>query len=87
MSLRCVSGPHQIANAVISDNRMTEAFDYDILSGQKLPLAASSAVFTSDQISTLPHLATTHYSPNGYTNGACATVGTLPTDFRRLERP
>ena len=64
---------------------MTEAFDDDILNGDKPPLAASSAVFTADQISTLPHLATANYSPNGYTNGACAAVGILPTDFKTVE--
>ncbi|WP_428534009.1 alkaline phosphatase family protein [Rhodopila sp.] len=60
---------------------LTEAFDYQILSGQKPPLSASLAAFSSDQISTLPHLATANYSPNGYTNGACSAIGMLPTDF------
>ncbi|WP_428492364.1 alkaline phosphatase family protein [Rhodopila sp.] len=60
---------------------LTEAFDYRILSGQKPPLSASLASFTPDQISTLPHLATANYSPNGYTNGACKAIGMLPTDF------
>ena len=60
---------------------LTEAFDYQILSGQKPPLSASLAAFSSAQISTLPHLATANYSPNGYTNGACSAVGILPTDF------
>jgi phospholipase C len=61
---------------------MTEAFDYDILKGEKAPLPASAAVFTPDEVSTLPHLATVNFSPNGYTNGACAAIGVLPTDFR-----
>jgi hypothetical protein len=43
------------------------------------------AAFTPDQINTLPHLATANYSPNGYTNGACAAIGILPTDFRSVE--
>ena len=61
---------------------MTEAFDYEILAGQKAPLPKSKAVFSPDEINTLPHLATANYSPNGYTNGACAAIGILPTDFR-----
>jgi hypothetical protein len=60
-------------------------FDYEILSGAKDPLPASLAVFTPDQIKTLPHLATAGYSPNGYTNGACAAIGILPTDFPSQE--
>ena len=64
---------------------MTEAFDYRILSGQKPPLSASLASFTPDQISTLPHLATANFSPNGYTNGACKAIGMLPTDFPTAE--
>jgi phospholipase C len=61
---------------------LTEAFDFEILKGEKAPLSTSLAVFTPEQISTLPHLATANYSPNGYTNGACAAIGVLPTDFR-----
>lgn len=60
---------------------MTEAFDYEILAGQKAPLEPSLATFTEEQIKTLPQLATANYSPNGYTNGACKAVGVLPTDF------
>ena len=34
-------------------------------------------------VSSLPHYATSQqYSPNGYTNGACQTIGILPTDFK-----
>ena len=61
---------------------LTEAFDYDILEGKKDPIPTSRVVFTPDQINTLPHLAQANYSPNGYTNGACAAIGILPTDFR-----
>ncbi len=64
---------------------LTEAFDYAILKGEKAPLSNASAVFTPEQINTLPHLATSNYSPNGYTNGACAAIGILPTDFRSAE--
>jgi len=63
---------------------MTEAFDYDILQGAKPPLSSALATFTPEQVKTLPHLAAAHYSPNGYTNGACAAVGVLPTDFPSL---
>ena len=63
---------------------LTEAFDYKILQGEKAPLPISMAVFSPDQIKGLPHLATANYSPNGYTNGACAAIGILPTDFRTL---
>ncbi len=61
---------------------MTEAFDDEILLGEKAPRPASAAVFSASQVTTLPHLATANYSPNGYTNGACAAIGILPTDFR-----
>ncbi len=64
---------------------LTEAFDYEILEGEKAPLPSAKALFTPEQISTLPHLATANYSPNGYTNGACAAIGILPTDFRTFE--
>jgi len=64
---------------------LTEAFDYDILAGKKAPVPGSLAAFTPEQIKTLPHLATADYSPNGYTNGACAAIGVLPTDFPTLE--
>ncbi len=64
---------------------LTEAFDYQALAGKKAPLLAASAIFTPDQINTLPHLATAGYSPNGYTNGACAAIGILPTDFKTTD--
>lgn len=60
---------------------LTEAFDYDILRGFKPPVSASLASFPPAVVATLPHLATANYSPNGYTNGACAAIGILPTDF------
>ena len=60
---------------------LTEAFDYDIVRGSKPPVSGSLAAFTPTQLATLPHLATVNYSPNGYTNGACAAIGMLPTDF------
>lgn len=72
-------GPSDDPNNELGD--LTEAFDYGILSGAKAPLPASDAVFTPEQIKTLPHLATANYAPNGYTNGACAAIGILPTDF------
>jgi len=59
---------------------MIEAFDYNrMLRGQ--PLSRTLATFSDTQIAHFPHLATPNYSPNGYTNGACAAVGLLPTDF------
>ncbi len=61
---------------------LTEAFDDARLKGEQAPIPASAAIFTSAQIQTLPHLATANYSPNGYTNGACAAIGILPTDFK-----
>ncbi len=60
---------------------LTEAFDSDRLTGEKPPIPASEAAFTSAQIEKLPHLATANYSKNGYTNGACEAIGVLPTDF------
>ena len=60
---------------------LTEAFDYEILRGEKPPVPAALATFPQNVVATLPHLATPNYSPNGYTNGACAAVGILPTDF------
>ena len=56
---------------------LTEAFDYGILQGTKPPLSSSLATFTPTQIATLPHLATS----SGATNGACAAIGILPTDY------
>lgn len=58
-----------------------EAFDYGILRGQKPAIPASTATIPASVVATLPHLATPNYSPNGYTNGACAAIGVLPTDF------
>ena len=60
---------------------LTEAFDYDSLRGYKPPISASLASIPSAVWKSLPHLATASYSPNGYTNGACAAIGILPTDF------
>ena len=66
---------------------MLEAFDYGRMKANK-PISGDKATFSMKTISTLPHLALANpvsnpagYSPNGYTNGACAKVGVLPTDF------
>jgi phospholipase C len=59
---------------------LTEAFDSERLRGDRPPISASEAVFSPKDIKKLPHLAGTS-SPNGYTNGACAQIGVLPTDF------
>jgi len=64
---------------------LTEAFDYDVLRGFERPLSASLASIAPEVVQTLPHFATANYSPNGYTNGACAAVGILPTDFPSWE--
>jgi phospholipase C len=64
---------------------LTEAFDYEILLGFKPPVPASWASFSPTVVETLPQLATAKYSPNGYTNGACAAIGVLPTDFPNKE--
>jgi phospholipase C len=64
---------------------LLEAFDYDTLAGKKAPLPTSMAAFSAEEISALPHLATANYAPNGYTNGACAALGILPTDFKTFE--
>ena len=69
-------GPTDDPNNALGD--LTDAFDYGILQGNKPPLSSSLATFTPAQVSTLPHLATT---PNGLTNGACAAIGILPTDY------
>jgi phospholipase C len=61
---------------------LTEAFDYDILRGERPTIPASAAKFTPAEIMSLPHLAKAGYSPNGYTNGACEAIGILPTDFK-----
>jgi phospholipase C len=63
---------------------LLEAFDDKILLGEKAPVPSAQATFTTDQINTLPHLAQANYAPNGYTNGACAAIGILPTDFRSV---
>jgi len=60
---------------------LTEAFDYDKLQGEEPPIPAARASFPQSAVQTLPHLATANYSANGYTNGACAAIGILPTDF------
>lgn len=64
---------------------LTEAFDYDILQGVRPHISSSLASFPPSVVATLPHLAIPNYSPNGYTNGACAAIGILPTDFPSLE--
>ena len=73
-------GPSDDPNNDVGD--LTEGFDAEILLGLKRPIPASWATFSPTQIKTLPHLATPNYSPNGYTNGACAAIGVLPTDFK-----
>jgi phospholipase C len=75
-------GPSDDPDNEVGD--LTEAFDYDILRGEKPPIPASRATFPANVVATLPHLATPNYSPNGYTNGACAAIGILPTDFLSL---
>ena len=60
---------------------LTEAFDYEILRGNKPPISASKAAIPAATVKALPHLATPNYSPNGYTNGACLAINILPTDF------
>ena len=80
------SGPISQANYGPSDDPannlgdLTEVFDYTRLANNN-PISPAVATFTPAQISSLPHLATANYSPNGYTNGACAAIGILPTDF------
>ena len=76
-------GPSDNPQNYVGD--LTEAFDYDRLRGDKEPLPASAATFSAAQIKTLPHLATANFSPNGYTNGACAAIGILPTDFKSFK--
>ena len=60
---------------------LTEAFDYDILRGARPVLSPALASIPTQVVQTLPHLAIRNYSPNGYTNGACAAIHMLPTDF------
>ena len=50
---------------------MSEAFDDDILQGNKPPLTPALATFTPEQIRSLPHLGA----------HACAAIGVLPTDY------
>jgi phospholipase C len=64
---------------------LTEAFDYDVLREHEPPVSATRALIAPTVVATLPHLATANYSPNGYTNGACAAIGILPTDFPSIE--
>jgi phospholipase C len=73
-------GPSDDPSNEVGD--LTEAFDYERLAGEKDPVPPSAAVFSATQIATLPHLATPNFSKNGYTNGACAAIGILPTDFK-----
>ncbi len=75
-------GPSDDPDNSVGD--LLEAFDYDRLRGDKPPIPASQATFPASVVATLPHLATANYSPNGYTNGACAAIGILPTDFPSL---
>jgi phospholipase C len=56
---------------------MLEAFDDEVLRGEKLPIPSSAAVIPASVITKLPHYATT----SGPTNGACAAIGILPTDY------
>ncbi len=56
---------------------MTEAFDDEVLLGRKLPISSAAATIPASVISTLPHYATS----TGPTNGACAAIGILPTDY------
>ena len=78
-------GQHDLGPSDDPDNELgdlTEAFDYERLAGQKPAIPASAATFSPTVVKTLPHLATPNYSKNGYTNGACAAIGVLPTDFK-----
>jgi phospholipase C len=66
---------------------MLEAFDYTRMQTNN-PISGALAAFPTRVVTTLPHLATANpvvnpkaYSPNGYTNGACAAIGVLPTDY------
>ena len=72
-------GPSDGPNNGVGD--LTEAFDIGRLTGAKAPIPPSQAAFGLQQIKTLPHLAKANYSKNGYTNGACAAIGILPTDY------
>jgi phospholipase C len=72
-------GPSDDPSSELGD--LTEAFDYDRLRGNTPPIPGAAATFPATVVKTLPHLATPNYSANGYTNGACAAIGVLPTDF------
>ena len=77
-------GQNQMGPSDDPDNELgdlTEAFDYARLRGDAEPIPPHRAIFTQAQRRTLPHLATPNYSKNGYTNGACAAIGILPTDY------
>ena len=76
-------GPSDGPNNGVGD--LTEAFDIGRLTGAKAPIPPSQAAFGPQQIKTLPHLAKANYSKNGYTNGACAAIGILPTDYPSFE--
>ena len=71
-------GPSDDPNNEIGD--LTEAFDYDILRGAKSMVPGALAAIPPSVLTSLPHYATKS-SPNGYTNGACAAINILPTDF------
>ena len=71
-------GPSDDPENEIGD--LTEAFDYEILSGNKPPISGSKAAIPANVVKSLPHLAGTS-SSNGYTNGACLAINILPTDF------
>ncbi len=71
-------GPSDDPTNALGD--LTEAFDYTRMQNNT-PIAPSVAAFSTAQINTLPHLAISGFSANGYTNGACNVVGVLPTDF------
>ena len=74
-------GPSDDPNNDLGD--LTEGFDAaDPAGPQEAESQLRAATFSPTQIKTLPHLATPNYSPNGYTNGACAAIGVLPTDFK-----
>jgi phospholipase C len=77
-------GPSDDPNNNVGD--LTEAFDYDILLGHKPPVSAWLAAIPTEVWKSLPHLADTNFSPNGYTNGACRAIGVLPTDFTSWEK-
>ncbi len=74
-------GPSDDPDNEVGD--LTEAFDLEILRGNKRPLSPSQAYIPPAVVNSLPHYASSkQYSPNGYTNGACQKIGILPTDFK-----